>query len=64
MTLSEETRDLAKRLRAEADRLDESFTQIADSRALQGGAICEEADDYRKFARKIFAVAREMNELE
>jgi hypothetical protein len=60
MNLHVETVELAKRFRAEADRLDSIFTQTADPRALQGGAICEDAAIHRDFSRKLFALAREM----
>jgi hypothetical protein len=62
MNLHEDTVSLAKRFRAEADRLDTIFTQTCDPRALQGGAICEHADLHRKFAFKLFELAREMQE--
>ncbi len=55
-----ETVALARKFRAEADRLDTIFTQTCDPRALQGGAICEDADIHRAFSRKLFALAREM----
>ena len=60
MNLCEETRTLAKKFRGEADRIDTIFTQTCDSRALQGGAICEEADSYRKVSRELFKIVRMM----
>ncbi len=62
MNLHEETLALARRFRTEADRLDTIFTQTCDPRALQGGATCEDADLHRKFASKLFDIAREMQE--
>jgi hypothetical protein len=60
MNLHVETVALARKFKTEADRLDTIFTQTCDSRALQGGANCEDADTHRSFARKLFALAREM----
>ena len=62
MNLHEETKTLARKFRAEADRLDTIFTQTCDPRALQGGAICEGADIHRGFSRRLFELAREIEE--
>lgn len=60
MNLHEETKALARKFRAEADRLDTIFTQTCDPRLLQAGARDEYAALHRDFARKLFAIAREM----
>lgn len=39
-------------LKRKADALDEAFLKTADPRAVQGGATCEEADEWRKLANK------------
>lgn len=60
LNLHEETKALARKFRLEANRLDTIFTQTCDPRALQGGAICEDAETHREFARELFALAREI----
>lgn len=60
MNLHAETIALARKFKAEADRLDTIFTQTCDPRALQGGALCEDAVIHRGFAHKLLALAREM----
>ena len=60
INLFNQTIALAKALKQEANRLDMEFTRTCDPRALQGGANCQDADDYRAAAKTVFAVAREL----
>lgn len=48
---------LVRDMQMEADRLDTIFTQRADLRALQGGAIDEEAERLRQAARNLRQIA-------
>lgn len=51
-------KDVARSMVAKADELDRAFLVKADPRAVQGGAICEDADDLRTLARHVRALAR------
>lgn len=55
--LYKKTLELAKEFRTEADALDEAFLKRADPRAVQGGAICEEASEARKISRQLKELA-------
>ena len=60
MNLHQDTLALARKFKAEADRLDTIFTQTCDPRALEGGAYCHEANEHRELSRKLFEIARHM----
>jgi hypothetical protein len=51
---------LAKAARYYADELDEAFVKHCDPRALQGGAICEEAHEWRRTSRALRGIASQM----
>ncbi len=59
-----QTKELAAHYRREANRLDNEWLRTADKRAVQGGAICDEADQLRKLAlhldRDILPVIEEL----
>lgn len=61
--LQNQTRDLARAYSKEADARDEAFLKTADPRAVQGGQICEEANELRAVARKLNTIANEVVEL-
>ncbi len=63
MNLRYEMVPLARKFVAKADRLNTIFCQTCDSRALQAGGVCEDADTRRMIARKLFGLAREMETL-
>jgi len=52
---------MARRFKAHADAFDQSFVETCDPRALEGGARCEEAEQYRKAAQRLFDLAEEMS---
>lgn len=56
-SLYAKTMELAKAFRTTADALEEAFLKRADARAVQGGAICEEASEARKIARQLKELA-------
>ncbi len=60
LNLHVDTVKLARRFFTEADRLDTIFFATADDRAIQGGAVCEDAALHRAFGRKLMALASEM----
>lgn len=51
---------LARASRYHSEMLDADFVKHCDPRALQGGAICEEAHEWRQYGREIMAIARAM----
>lgn len=53
---------LARAARCHADDLDAAFVKHCDPRALQGGAIDEEANEWRKRVREIRAVAAQIED--
>jgi hypothetical protein len=57
LTLRDKTLILAAEFKAEARRMDEAFVRRADPRALQGGAIDEEAHRLRSIARTLCNIA-------
>ncbi len=48
--------------RKEADRLDTAWFARADSRAVQGGAFCKEANQWREIAGKLRLALRTIPE--
>jgi hypothetical protein len=50
--------------RRRADELDEAFLAHADARAVQGGAICEEAQEFRELKDRLAKLALDMEEME
>lgn len=50
--------NLFRMLKRKADALDEAFLKNADPRAVQGGAICEEASEWRELANKAAEIVR------
>lgn len=57
LDLRAETIALARKFKTRADELDEAFIRHCDPRALQGGAICEEANTYRSISRQLCSLA-------
>lgn len=51
---------LSRAARYYADELDAAFIKHCDPRALQGGAICEEAHEWRLTARALRGIASQM----
>jgi hypothetical protein len=51
---------LARACRCHSEELDVAFVKRADPRAIQGGAIDEEAHQWRQYGREIMAIARAM----
>jgi hypothetical protein len=67
MTLVElvtETVRLSTAYRQLADVFDTEFLNRTDPRALQGGAICEEASELRTLAKGLLAIANRCSELQ
>lgn len=50
--------------RRKADELDEAFLARADARAVQGGAICEEANELRQLKDTLAKLVLDAEELE
>lgn len=57
-------RQLAATAKMKADQADEVFLAHADPRAVQGGAIDEEAGEWRELARMLTAAARQADKIE
>lgn len=57
-------REVARLLKAEANKCDEAFLKTADSRAIQGGAICEEANEWRELSNKAYVLAVQITQQE
>lgn len=55
--LYDKTLELSNAFRREAKALDDAFLKTADARAVQGGAICEEANNARTIARQLRELA-------
>lgn len=53
-------RDVARQCSREAKILDEAWLKTADSRAVQGGAVCEQAQSWYATSRKLNALANEL----
>lgn len=60
MRLSDEIKAMAKRVKFDARSADEAWLKKADPRAVQGGAICEDAHSLRVAASKLAAIANEL----
>ncbi len=54
---------VAATCRAKADILDEAFLKRADPRAVQGGAICEDANEWRQLSTQLKRLALGAKEL-
>lgn len=56
-SLYQQTLDLARAFGKEADLRDDAFLKLTDPRAIQGGALCEEADQLRGIRRQLRELA-------
>jgi hypothetical protein len=63
MSLYQQTLDLSRIFKMHADAADKAFLKHADPRAVQGGAICEEADQLRNIARQLRELACTVEDL-
>lgn len=54
---------IAGTCRVKADALDEAFLKRADPRAVQGGAICEDASEWRQLSTQLKRLALGAKEL-
>lgn len=63
-SFSAEIVKMAKTAKMVADLRDEAFLARADSRAIQGGAIDDEASHWHQLSRTLFAAAREAAKIE
>lgn len=52
-----QTLNLSRAFRDQAKALEEAFLVKADARAVQGGAVCEEANECRAIARQLRELA-------
>lgn len=55
---------LARASRCHAQEIDAAFVKNCDPRALQGGAICDEAHEWHTISREIRAIAKHVEEWE
>lgn len=62
--LAAQAQRLGRALKAQADALDAAWLKTADPRAVQGGAICEEASGYRDLARTAYRLCTQIQEHE
>ena len=53
-------RQLARACRCRAEEFEQGWLKNADPRAVQGGAVCEDAQPWYAMARKFNALANEM----
>lgn len=61
--ISQILRQVAATCRVKADVLDEAFLRHADPRAVQGGAICEDANEWRQLSTQLKRLALGAKEL-
>lgn len=63
-TIATAAREVSRMCRIKANELDDAFVKHCDPRALQGGAICEEAHEWRELARQAAKLTMEINDAE
>ena len=63
MSLYQQTLDLSRAFKAKADAADNAFLKRADARSVQGGAICEEADQLRAIGHQLRELACTVEDL-
>lgn len=57
-TIYESALAVARKCKVRADALDQAWLKRADPRAVQGGAVCEEAQEWHQAARDAFTLCR------
>lgn len=57
-------REVARSCKRRATELDEAFLKGADLRAIQGGAICEEAQMWRDLANEAYRLCGRIQDME
>jgi hypothetical protein len=62
--MSKTIRQMAQTAKFKADEADEAFLKHADPRAVQGGAIDEEASEWRKLSALLMAAAAHASKME
>lgn len=63
MTIKQIILAAARACRVKADELDEAFVKHADPRSLQGGAICDDANELRELRKELMRLVTQADEM-